>query len=385
MGSTVCLGRVLERPVARLAEKGVFVDCGVFGELFVPASQVPPELQAGDTLKVFLYQDRGRVLATARRPHLELGMLGRLRVKHVEHGTAYLDLGIPRDLVVPVSEQLRPLREGASALVYLAEDEQGRLFGTQRFDRWLQDRVPAGTFSRGEEVVCVPLSPTPLGWRAAVNDRWLGLIYRDQEYGRIIPGRRCRGYVTALREDGKLDLSLQEPGRSGIEHAAQELLNILEHAGGFLAFDDSSDPRDIDAYLHMSKSRFKKAAGHLYKQRLIVFDAGGIRLTAGAAAPAGAGVIEAGAAQFSGAGLRAAAASGAQDAASAPAAAAAAGPAAETAAESASVAVPGRAAAAASGSAVEAASGPAAETASGRAAAAASGAAAETAAGSAGR
>lgn len=286
MGSSVCLGRVLERPVARLVAKGAFVDCGEFGELFVPLSQLPEGLKSGDALKVFLYADRGRIQATARHPYLEVGMVGKLRVKYLNHGTGYLDLGIPKDLVVPVSEQLRPFREGTSEVVYLTSDAQGRLFGTQRFDRYLQERAPAGTFAPGEEVSCVPLMSTPLGWRTAVNDRFLGLIYRSREYGRIISGRRCRGYITTPREDGKIDVTLQEPGLSGTVHTAGELLQILERAGGFLPFNDYSDPRDIDAYLHMSKSRFKKAAGHLYKQRLIVIAEDGIRLSAMPAAQA---------------------------------------------------------------------------------------------------
>ena len=122
------IGRMIERPVVEITDQGAYCDCGEYGELFVPRSQLPRYLKEGDELRLFLYKDAGRVLATARHPYLELGMTGRLRVASIDCGTAYLDLGIPKELVVPVSEQRTEFEVGESVLVYVAIDDQGKPF-----------------------------------------------------------------------------------------------------------------------------------------------------------------------------------------------------------------------------------------------------------------
>lgn len=280
MTDEVSLGRMLERPVTEITEQGAFVDAGEFGSLFVPRSQLPRDLKEGDGLRVFLYQDSGRVLATARHPYLELGMVGTLRITDIDGGTAYLDLGIPKELVLPVSEQRFELEIGDSVTVYVAMDDRGRLFGTQRYNRFIRE-VPErrGRYRRFQRVVCVPVSKTPLGWRTVVNDEVYALMYRSNEKGEVRLGKRYDGYVVNVRPDGKLDVSLQEPGTGGMEHAASELLKILKRSSGFLEFNDKSDPQVIEDYLHMSKGKFKKAIGHLYRERLIEIRDDGIRIT----------------------------------------------------------------------------------------------------------
>lgn len=280
MADEVCLGHMIRRPVLSLSDQGAFVDGGKYGELFVPRSQLPKDLSAGDELRVFLFKDSGRVLATARHPYLELGMIGRLRVTEIDCGTVYMDLGIPKELVVPVSEQRSIFEVGQQVMVYVAIDDQGRLFGTQRYNRYIRD-VPekSGEYKRFQRVDLVPIARTPLGYKAVVNDSVYGLMYKENEKGEVHIGRRCSGFVIAVRPDGRLDVSLQEPGTSGTEHAASEIMRVLEASGGFLGFNDKSSAQDIEDYLHMSKGRYKKAIGHLYKQRFIEIIESGIRLT----------------------------------------------------------------------------------------------------------
>jgi predicted RNA-binding protein (virulence factor B family) len=275
----VPVGRVVERRVVSLSDQGAMVDCGVHGELFVPRSQLPKYMKEGDPIRVFLYQDSGRVLATARKPLLELGMAGRLRVNSVECGTAYLEMGIPKELVVPISEQRTEFQPGDMVPVYVAMDDRGRLFGTQRFNRYIHELPLRGRYRRFDKVKCVPVARTPLGWRTVIDDDCYGVMYRDHERGEIDLGRRYDGYIIMIRPDGRLDVTLQEPGAGGVEHAALELMQILENSNGQLGFNDRSDPREIEDFLHMSKSRFKKAIGHLYKQHLIEIRESGIRMT----------------------------------------------------------------------------------------------------------
>ncbi len=278
MEETPVLGHMIDLQVVDITDQGAFVNGGTYGDLFVPNKQLPKEIQIGDSLRVFLYKDSGRVLATARHPYLECGMCGRLVVTSIDCGTVYMDLGIPKELVVPVSEQRSSFEVGQSVLIYVTLDSQGRLFGTQRFNRYIRDNANKGEFKVGQRVTAVAVSNTPLGYRTVINDTVYGLIYKNELKSPVRIGKRVDAYITKIREDGRLDVSLQEPGLSGIEHAAKTLLHVLNNANGFIAFNDKSDPQDIEDYLHMSKGKFKKAIGTLYKQHLIEITDDGIRL-----------------------------------------------------------------------------------------------------------
>lgn len=279
MSSDLEIGKMISRKVVKITDQGAFIDGDSFGELFIPRKQLPANLEIGDALRVFLYVDGGRVLATARRPYLQKGMVGRLMVTSIDCGTAYLDLGIPKELLVPVSEQRTNFEVGSSALIYIAEDNYGRLFGTQRLNRYLKDVPPAGKYKVGQKVTCVPVERTPLGYRVAVDDLYYGLIYASSQKGEIRSGKRYDAYVVNIRDDGRLDISMQEPGRSGVEHAASELLDIIFKNKGSLPFSDKSSPEDIENYLHMSKAKFKKTIGLLYKQRFIEIHDNSVTLT----------------------------------------------------------------------------------------------------------
>jgi len=280
MIQTPFLGHMTERAIVEITDQGAMVDCGEFGDLFIPNKQLPENAQIGDPIRVFLYKDSGRVLATARHPYLECGMIGRLTVTSIDCGTVYMDLGIPKELVVPVSEQRSDFEVGQSVLIMVQIDEQGRLFGTQRYNKYIRDASKYGEFKVGQRVTAVAVSHTPLGFRAVVNDSVYGLIYKDSLKAPLRIGKRTTAYVTKIRSDGKLDISLQEPGLSGIEHASSMLLKVLHTSNGFIAFNDKSDPQEIEDYLHMSKGKFKKAIGALYKQHLIEILDDGIRLVA---------------------------------------------------------------------------------------------------------
>ena len=280
MQDKVVLGHMIKLPVVDLTDQGAFVDAQEEGSLFVPKKQLPDDLKIGDLLRVFLYKDAGRVLATARHPYLECGMIGNLTVTSIDCGTVYMDLGIPKELVVPISEQRTAFEVGESVTILVALDDQGRLFGTQRFNHYISDTAKPGKYKPGQRVNVVAVSHTPLGFRVVVNDEVYGLLYKSELKGVGVKiGKRTTGYITKVREDGRLDVSFQEIGVRGIEHASKLLLKILKAQEGFLQFNDKSDPQDIEDYLHMSKGKFKKALGGLYKNRLITIEEEGIRLT----------------------------------------------------------------------------------------------------------
>lgn len=274
------IGRSAAFKVLKVSDQGAFVDGLEFGELFVPKSQLPQGIRTGQLLTVFLYKDGDRVLATAKRPLAMLGQVARLKIMEKELGTAYLDLGIPKQLVLPISEQRSSCEIGQFVIVYLALDAERRLFATQRFNRYLKDEAPQGAYRPGQTVSVVPLSKTPMGFRVSVDDQYFGLLYRDNVKGDLILGKKVTGYIQRQRPDGRLDVSLIQSGPEGVHKAALELLQALHYARGSLDFCDSTPPQIIEDYLHMSKVRFKKACGYLYKKRFIVICEDCIELTA---------------------------------------------------------------------------------------------------------
>ncbi len=267
------LGRMVELPICEITDKGAFVDAGEFGPLFVPQSQLSLDIAKGDLVNVFLYQDRHRVLATCKHPYLELGQVGMLRVKSIETGTAYLDLGIPKDLILPRPECRHHLKEGDVTTVLMAIDVQGRLFATHLFNSYIRDCAREGEFAPTKRVKAVIIAKTPLGYSAIVEDKvWALLLASEmlpQERAEIVLGKRITAYVRSVLPDGKINITLHEIGEASVEHAAFEILQALYREDGHINFNDKSDKDAIEAQFKISKLRFKKGISYLYSRGLV--------------------------------------------------------------------------------------------------------------------
>lgn len=278
--STVPVGRMVGLPVVEITDKGALLDGAEFGELFVPNSQLYAGLEAGDVVQVFIYQHSGRFLATAKHPYFELGQVGLLKVSAIEHETVYLDMGIPKELVLPRAEQRRQFKVGDKALVLMAIDAEGRLFATQCFHRYIRSKAKMHEFEAMQKVKIVPMAMTPMGYRTVVDDKVFGLLSRDNIHSEVQIGKRYEGYIAEVRDDGRVDVSLHKMGREGVLDAADVIIEALDEAAGRLNLGDNTDPEIINDLLHMSKRRFKQAIGALYKKDLIIIADDHIELTA---------------------------------------------------------------------------------------------------------
>lgn len=231
----------------------------------------PPE-----SVRVFLYQDGdGRLRATSRLPTLLPGEVGRLKVVSVGRVGAFLDWGLPKDLLLPFAEQGNRPEPGRWQMVRVVRDHDNRLFASARLDRWLKDTCDE--YRQGDAVPLVVVQRTDLGHKVAVDHRYWGLLADDG--GRELrPGQRLTGYVQRLRDDHRLSLSLNPPGAAKREGLAERILARLERESGALPLGDKSAPADIRAAFGCSKNAFKEAIGKLYRERRIVIDSDGIHL-----------------------------------------------------------------------------------------------------------
>lgn len=212
----------------------------------------------------------------ATAPRAAVGEVVYLEVVTVNETGAFLDWGHPRDLLLPYGEQRFRPSVGRRVLVRIYEDQQGRPVASQRLDRFLADEAEG--LAAGDEVALVIAEATDLGYKVVVDQRFWGLLYRDDVNRPLRRGQRLTGYVKRVRDDGRLDLSLLPPGPARLDVVGERVLKALRESGGYLPLGDKSDAGEIKARLGVSKNAFKQAIGRLYKQRRILLEPGGIRL-----------------------------------------------------------------------------------------------------------
>ncbi|SDH90949.1 CvfB family protein [Pseudomonas panipatensis] len=269
------IGRFNSLQVVKHTDFGLYLDGGPHGEILLPKRYVPKDepTEEGDWLNVFVYLDsEDRVIATTLKPKVQVGGFASLKVVEVSRVGLFLDWGLPKDLLLPHSEEKRPLQVGDYCVVYVYLDERTRrITATARLDRYL-DNTPAD-YRAGEEVDLLVVERTDLGFKAIINGKHWGLIHKNEMFKFLRGGMREKGYIKEVRADGKISLSLQPVGQAARDDLSEKILAELRAAGGSLALSDKSPPELISQHFGVSKGNFKKAIGGLFKQGLIsIFD-----------------------------------------------------------------------------------------------------------------
>ncbi|MBU3758771.1 MAG: GntR family transcriptional regulator [Candidatus Omnitrophica bacterium] len=273
------IGKFNRLEVTKLVSFGIYLEGGhEFGEILLPARYVPRGVREGDHLDVFITTDsEDRWIATTEKPYAQAGQFAYLQVIEVNDYGAFLDWGLSKHLLLPFSEQKTRVQAGdwRTVRVFLDERTQ-RVAASSKIDRFLGKTPPR--YSEGQEVDLLICSRTELGWRAIVDDAHWGLIQEHEIFEKLQGGMRRRGYVRAVREDGKIDLALNRPGYGAVGSVAEEILTMLQAQGGYLPLSDATAPEVIYGLFRISKKTFKKALGDLYRRRLIRIEDDGIRL-----------------------------------------------------------------------------------------------------------
>jgi len=276
------IGKTNTLKVVKEVDFGLYLDGGdTYGEILIPIRYVPRDVEVDHYLDVFIYLDsEDRIIATTDVPHAEVGEFAYLKCVGVTGIGAFLDWGLAKDLFVPFREQAHEMTEGLSYFVRVYLDEETeRIVASSKTNQFL-DNEPHD-FEEGQEVDLIIGTATDLGVRAVVNEKFSGLIYHNEIFTPIKPGMRMKGYIQKIREDEKLDISLQPSGYERVEGVAGEIMDRLKRAGGYLEVNDKSSPESIKHVFGVSKKVFKKAVGALYRDRIISIEENGIRLVVG--------------------------------------------------------------------------------------------------------
>lgn len=274
----VILGKYNQLEVVKEVDFGVYLDGGDDGEILLPSRYVPEGCKPGDVLNVFIYLDNEeRLIATTLQPKVQVGEFACLEVAWINEYGAFLDWGLMKDLFVPFREQKMKMQKGRSYVVHAHVDEESyRIMASAKVERYLSKEKP--DYQPGQEVEIMIWQRTDLGYKAIVENQYSGLIYQGEIFKSLEPGMKLTAYIRQVREDGKIDLTLQKDGQKKVEDFSEVLLQFIKDQGGHTLLNDKSAAEDIYEAFGVSKKTFKKAVGDLYKKRLIVLEEGGICL-----------------------------------------------------------------------------------------------------------
>ena len=252
----------------KIVEFGVYLGENENEKVLLPKKQVKEGTKEGDEIDVFVYRDSSdRLIATVNKPYITLGNMAVLEAKGNSKIGAFLDWGLEKDLFLPFKEQTAPVETGKSYLVSLYIDKSNRLAATMDVHKYMQ---VAGKYQKDDNVGGIVYDMNRnIGAFVAIENKYYGLIPAKEIHGNVKVGDQISARVTDVRPDGKINLSLNKKAYMQMDEDAQKVLKVIEEYGGELPYGEKVSPQMIQRDFGMSKGAFKRAIGHLYKERKI--------------------------------------------------------------------------------------------------------------------
>lgn len=273
------IGDYNELEVKKMVDFGLYLDGGEAGEILLPARYITESVEPGDVMRVFVYTDsEDRLIATTEHPFARVGEFAYLQAVEVNKVGAFLDWGLPKDLLVPYREQKVTMRRGCQYLVYLyLDDATNRVAASAKIDKFLGNVIPE--YKVRDHVDALVIGHDELGYRVIVDNLHRGLIYENEVYQPLEVGAHYEACVKRVRPDGKIDVTLNERVGVRIAPLEEQIIRLISSApDGELRLTDKSSPEAIKQTLQCSKKDFKRAVGALYKARRISLSPTGLRL-----------------------------------------------------------------------------------------------------------
>lgn len=277
MAQSVNVGQINTLNVIKEVEFGLYLDGGDLGEILLPKRYAPARAQVGKPLEVFIHLDsKDRLLATTDTPLASVGEVAFLKVTDVNRTGAFMDWGMPKDLLVPFAEQRVPMEVGRSYCVYVYIDSSDRIAASSKLSLFLKETND--NFKSGQAVKLMVVSRSKMGYTALIDGTHLGLIHNSDILQPLRMGQKMQGYIKGIRPDLKINLTLQKQGKEARDELGEMILAVLDVNGGQSELTDKSSPEEIFAQYRVSKASYKKALGRLYKERKIDIQPGFIAL-----------------------------------------------------------------------------------------------------------
>ena len=266
---TVNLGQYNSLRVIKKVEFGIYLDGGKYGDILLPRQYTDDRMAIGDSIEVFIYLDsEDRIVATTLKPKAVVGECAYLKVVQVNRIGAFMDWGLPKDLLVPFNQQQKPMQKGYSYAVYVYVDESTeRIAASSRLEDFIAD-VP-DRLRPDQAVNLMIYAKSDLGFKAVIDGRYLGQLFENEVFRPLHFGEKLPGFIKRVRTDGKIDLILQQATSLTRSSLAESILKHLSDNNGVSTLTDKSPPDHIYSTYGVSKAAYKKALGALYKNRQI--------------------------------------------------------------------------------------------------------------------
>jgi len=273
------IGRMNRLNVVKAVDFGLYLDGGELGEILIPSRYVPEGCVPGDEIDVFIYRDsEDRLIATTEKPYAMVGEFALLKAVSVNRIGAFMNWGLPKDLLVPFDEQRPRMEEDKSYVVrILLDEESNRIIGSARLDDFLY-RESEGELKVDEAVSIFIANKSELGYQVIINNTYWALLHHYEAPRSLRRGHTVKGFIKNIREDGLIDACLHLQPSDKTDDVAQLILRELRKHGGLIDLTDKSTPDEIKARFGISKAMYKKAVGALYKQKKINLASDGISL-----------------------------------------------------------------------------------------------------------
>lgn len=264
------VGRLNTLRVVKEKDFGMYLDADQLGEILLPKRYIPKGTKVGDDVEVFVYLDSDdELIATTETPKVQVGEFAALTCIAVNQVGAFFDWGLPKDLLVPFSQQKNRVEEGETHLLFVYLDQfTNRLVGTTKVDALLnREEAPYRT---GDQVSIIIGDKTDIGFKCIIDNRFWGVLFFQEAFRQLRKGEKTTGFIKRVREDGKIDLSLQEVGYKKVRNILDDIMDYLDAQGGEMPLTDKASPEAIYAVFKVSKATYKKALGALYKDQKIL-------------------------------------------------------------------------------------------------------------------
>jgi hypothetical protein len=274
----ISIGKVNSLKVVKILSFGIYLDAFEKGEILMPTQYVPANTKVGDIIDAFIYLDsEDKLIATTEIPYAQINEFAYLQVVAVNQIGAFVDWGLPKNLLVPFREQKMRLKEQAFSWVYIYLDQQTqRIVASAKIEKFFSKTFPP--FNIQDKVEVMMYKKTDLGYKVIVNQSYDGMIFANEAFQTLELGKKYKAYIKNIREDGKIDLTLYKTGYNQVVDFSELLYEAIQNAEGYLPLHDKSPADDIYGRFGVSKKVFKKAVGDLYKKQLIRIESDGLYL-----------------------------------------------------------------------------------------------------------
>ena len=275
------LGKINKLRIISKSRNHFVLDGEQYGDLWLKIKDIDffERTQKNSLIQVFLYKvTDNEVAVTIDKPKAEANQCVLLKVVKISEHGAFLDIGLPKDLFVPINQQRKRLRKDSHCLAYIYLDKKtGRLLGSTKLNRHLMEE--SDELESGQQVSLQIWEKTDLGYKAVIDDKFIGLIFKQDAYRSLSFGEKLTGFIKNIREDKKIDLLISQKANTESHYELDKnILNAVNVSGGTLNITDKTSPEEIYKKFSVSKKQYKQAIGRLYKKRLIKIESERISL-----------------------------------------------------------------------------------------------------------